>query len=167
MPENIINDLCGRVAQRLREMGITQARLSELSGLSRATIASIEGMSIKELGLGRAQTLLGILGLQLYMGSVENKGAHMGTALERCLVIANRRQRLNMDADKLGRALTDGVQLLDYGLHSKTVLENTEIGLLAEMVEELHEHHGLEKSSAWKKIRALAGQVKASCPYWD
>ncbi len=167
MNKRFINEFCRAVAQRRREMGITQSRLAKLSGLSRASIAAIDRSKIKELGLTRAEKVLDALALRLQLSGETDRTVGATSASERAVVIANRGRRTNLDTDKLKRALIADIQLLDWGGHLKTLLEAAGIVLLTELAEELNKEHGVERAIVWKKIRTLATNVGATGPYWD
>lgn len=53
------------IAARRKRARLTQARLAERSGVSRATIAALETGAIGELGFGKTMRVLAVLGLDL------------------------------------------------------------------------------------------------------
>lgn len=56
----------GQLVQARREaLGLSQARLAQLAGLSRATINQLENGSLVDLGAAKLLALLNLLGLDL------------------------------------------------------------------------------------------------------
>ena len=61
----ILDELSTLVKQRRAEMGISQERLAQLAGLSRATVNELETGRIANLSLTRAERLANVLGYGL------------------------------------------------------------------------------------------------------
>lgn len=59
----ILNELSSMVKRQRSEMGLSQERLAELAGLSRATINELETGKLSNLSLTRAERLANTLGL--------------------------------------------------------------------------------------------------------
>lgn len=60
-----LREIGNRIRSERRRKGLTQARLAEEAGLSRATLNGLEKGSVKELGFHKVDAILGILGLEL------------------------------------------------------------------------------------------------------
>ena len=60
-----IHELGDALRARRTEMGLSQARVATLSGLSRQTVNQIETGAIPDLGLNKAERLASVLGLML------------------------------------------------------------------------------------------------------
>jgi len=60
-----LSEIGNRIRSERRRKGLTQARLAEEAGLSRATLNSLEKGTIGELGFHKLDAILGILGLEL------------------------------------------------------------------------------------------------------
>jgi transcriptional regulator with XRE-family HTH domain len=58
-------EIGNRIRSERRRKGLTQARLAEEAGLSRATLNGLENGTVRELGFHKLDALLGILGLEL------------------------------------------------------------------------------------------------------
>ena len=71
-----LHELGQAVQERRTRMGMTQASLAALSGLSRQTISQLESGSIGDLSLQRAQKLADVLGLALQVGARMGKDLH-------------------------------------------------------------------------------------------
>ena len=60
-----LREIGNRIRSERRRKGLTQARLAEKAGLSRATLNGLEKGSVRELGFHKLDAILGILGLEL------------------------------------------------------------------------------------------------------
>jgi transcriptional regulator with XRE-family HTH domain len=60
-----LREIGNRIRSERRRKGLTQARLAEEAGLSRATLNGLEKGTIRELGFHKLDAFLGILGLEL------------------------------------------------------------------------------------------------------
>jgi len=60
-----LSEIGNRIRSERRRKGLTQARLAENSGLSRATLNGLEKGTVRELGFHKLDAILGILGLEL------------------------------------------------------------------------------------------------------
>jgi len=60
-----LSEIGNRIRSERRRKGLTQARLAEAAGLSRATLNGLEMGAVRELGFRKIDAILGILGLEL------------------------------------------------------------------------------------------------------
>jgi transcriptional regulator with XRE-family HTH domain len=60
-----LSEIGNRIRSERRKKGLTQARLAEAAGLSRATLNGLEKGTVRELGFHKIGAILGILGLEL------------------------------------------------------------------------------------------------------
>jgi transcriptional regulator with XRE-family HTH domain len=60
-----LSEIGNRIRTERRGKGLTQARLAEKAGLSRATLNGLEKGTVRELGFHKLDAVLGILGLEL------------------------------------------------------------------------------------------------------
>lgn len=60
-----LREIGNRIRSERRRKGLTQARLAEEAGLSRATLNGLETGTVRELGFYKLDAVLGILGLEL------------------------------------------------------------------------------------------------------
>jgi transcriptional regulator with XRE-family HTH domain len=60
-----LTEIGNRIRSERRRKGLTQARLAEEAGLSRATLNGLEMGTIRELGFHKLEAILGILELEL------------------------------------------------------------------------------------------------------
>ena len=62
-----------QIAQRRREIGITQADLAQRSGIGRSTLAALERGKLGELGISKIIMVLAVLGLELRVGPLKQR----------------------------------------------------------------------------------------------
>src|SRR5688572_26966465 len=62
-----IHELGHALRTRRTEMGLSQAQVAALSGLSRQTVNQIETCAAPDLGLNKAERLASVLGLMLHV----------------------------------------------------------------------------------------------------
>ena len=165
-----IQDLGSSVRTRRSDMGLTQAALANLSGLSRATVNQVEKGTINDLSLNRASKLLSVLGLFISVAAprherVESRAAKR-SALELAARTAGVSYRVAMSADQLRDALATGDVPAEFMPHVHTLLEEAPVALLAGVVEQLHQELGVERAQGWKKMRTLAHQFKSNRGLW-
>ncbi|WP_282508235.1 helix-turn-helix domain-containing protein [Burkholderia cepacia] len=60
-----LHEIGQAVAKRRAELDLTQAQLAKLAGLSRLTVNRLEAGKVKDLGINKLITLLGVLGIEL------------------------------------------------------------------------------------------------------
>jgi transcriptional regulator with XRE-family HTH domain len=75
-----LQEIGNRIRSERRKKGLTQARLAEEAGLSRATLNGLEKGTVKELGYHKLDAILGILELELAPTRAK-KGAGRSSAL--------------------------------------------------------------------------------------
>lgn len=165
-----IQELGSSVRTRRSDMGLTQTTLAKLCGLSRATVNQVENGTINDLSLTRASRLLGVLGLSMTVTTPRPRHSKTKVAKSSALNLAARTAgvsyRLAMSAEQLRNALSRGVVPPQFMPHVHTLLEEAPVSLLAAVVEELHEELGVDRTQVWKKMRALAHQLKSSRELW-
>jgi transcriptional regulator with XRE-family HTH domain len=67
-------DIGQLVHQRRQALGLSQARLATMSGLSRATINQLETGSLVDLGVTKLLALLDLIGINLDAGAPTGRG---------------------------------------------------------------------------------------------
>lgn len=159
------------VQSRRSDMGLTQTRLSQLSGLSRATVNQLEKGSIKDLSLNRTARLLGVLGLSLSVTSSASKRKLDDAPKTSPLVLAARTAsvsyRTPLPAQALKSALLHGDVPTEFIPHLNTLLEDASVALLASVADELHEDPGVDRALVWSHLRAIARRLGCRRELWQ
>ncbi len=164
-------ELSTAVRTRRADMGLTQATLAKLSGLSRATVNQLETATIKDLSLTRVSQLLGELGLFLTVStphpSSRIKPRAKTPALELAARTASVSYRVPLQAQDLRQALSGSEVPRRHGPQLSTLLDEASVSLLASVVEQLHTEDGLERAQVWKTMRTLAQNFKSPRAVWQ
>lgn len=163
-----LHELGKAVQERRTRIGLTQASLAALSGLSRQTISQLESGSIGDLSLQRAQKLADVLGLALQVGRPHGQGpAPKGrmTPLHKAAMTAGVSYRGQIPPARLRRVLLKGQLDPEDGPFVHALLDDAPVSLLAALADQLG--GGADGSAAvWQSYRALARQLKSRRALW-
>lgn len=174
------------VRTRRADMGLTQAALARLCGLSRATINQVEAASIKDLSLTRVSRLLGVLGLSMTVSAPRVRSAvdvnarsagrsavRAGAAgiklpaLDLAARTASVSYRRTVSAKQLREALLGGKLPRWFEPHLGTLLDEAPVTLLAAVVEQLHQEGHVDRTQIWKRMRVLAHEHQSLRDLWQ
>lgn len=159
-----IHELGTAVRARRSDMGLSQATLAHLAGLSRTTVNSLEKGSIKDLSLNRASKLLDVLGLSLSVPQVHPRPARSrhthSSGLDVAARTANVSYKSQVTSDELRDVLVNAEVPPRIFANVRALLEDAPVATLARAVEQLHEESRIERSEVWKNMRALAQQMQ-------
>ena len=151
-------------------MGLTQATLANLSGLSRATVIQVEQGTINDLSLTRAARLLEVLGMTLAVGEAGTRRALARAyhALEVAARIASVSYREALTAGELRGILTNHEPVPARRLpHVRTLLDEAPVSILAAVVSELEVREGIARTATWARMRDLARELKTTRELWQ
>ena len=157
------------VKARRTDMGLTQATLARLSGLSRATVNQIENNTLKDLSINRAVKLLGAMGLSL-TASAARARQHVGartSALDIAARTASVSYKIVLPAKALRRCLETARIPAGFEPHLSTLLDEAPVSLLARLVEELHVQNGVERALLWQHMRGMARGLGCQRDIWQ
>jgi transcriptional regulator with XRE-family HTH domain len=164
-----LNELGIAVRARRSDMGLTQAALAKLTGLSRATVNQLETGMIGDLSLKRAAKLLETLGLSMVIDPmpVKRQAASRRLPLEIAAGTASVSYRVPLNPEQLRQALTGSAVPKGFTPHVHALLDEAPVALLASVADQLHEEAGIEPAQAWKRMRELAKALKSRRPLWQ
>lgn len=166
-----LRELGSAVHARRSEMGLTQARVAALSGLTRQTVNQVENGTVGDLSLNRASCLAEVLGLSL---SVRDSHAHTpampgkrSSALARAARTASVSYRQTMTPARLRKILVAGSVAPDDTPYLHALLDDAPMSLLASLAEQLHREAGMSRAQAWQHFRQLARHVLSKRDIWQ
>jgi transcriptional regulator with XRE-family HTH domain len=164
-----IHELGDILRARRTEMGLSQARVAVLSGLSRQTVNQIETGAIPDLGINKAERLAAVLGLMLCVdaGRASRKARARMAPLVRAAATASVSYKKRIAPTTLKRILATGHMSDEYMPHVSSLLDDAPASLLGAVAEQLHEEASLSREAVWKNYRSLARQVKSRRPLWE
>ncbi len=151
-------------------MGLSQARVAALSGLSRQTVNQIETCAAPDLGLNKAERLASVLGLTLRVDAGQPKFDRPPpkmTPLARAAATASVSYRTRLAAAALKRILASGEVPEKYIPHVHALLDDAPVSLLGTLAEQLSDEADISREAVWKNYRSLARQVKSRREMWE
>jgi transcriptional regulator with XRE-family HTH domain len=164
-----IHELGQALRARRTEMGLSQAQVAALSGLSRQTVNQIETCAAPDLGLNKAERLASVLGLMLRVDAGRprfNKPPKM-TPLTRAAATASVSYKTRLAGPALKRILATGQAPEKYLAHMHALLDDAPVSLLGAVAEQLHDEANISREVVWKNYRSLARQVKSRREIWE
>jgi transcriptional regulator with XRE-family HTH domain len=144
-------------------LGLTQAQLASLAGLSRATVNQLEAGSIKDLGVAKLAAVLDLVGLRL--DTAESNGAR-SHALRMASRSASVGYRAPIVERELARAMASGAPPQNLVPHVATLLDELPLPLLVAAVEETANRSRVPAKRIWRHIRAWAKTLRSPWPAW-
>lgn len=144
---------------RRSDMGLSQARVAELSGLSQTTVDQLESGSIGELNWAQAVRLLSVLGLSVQISNprpTRRQREGKIPALDVAALSASVSYRENVSAEDLGVALLTAKYPQNFAPHVRTFLDEAHVSQIADVVEQLHLEAGVSRVELWQRLREMA-----------
>jgi transcriptional regulator with XRE-family HTH domain len=157
-----IADIGQLVHARRTALGLSQARLALMSGLSRATINQLETGSLVDLGAAKLIALLDLVGLNLDAGT--RKGHEH--ALQSVSQSASVSYKTLLDPADLAAALVDGVLPTAITPHVATLLDELPLSLIVAAVEEVASTSSTSPRLLWKHVFHWARDLHSPRGVW-
>lgn len=153
----------GQLVQARREaLGLTQARLARLAGLSRATINQLENGTLVDLGTAKLLVLLDLLGLDL--------AAQPRTPRRRALALlsqtASVSYRHSLEPRALADALATGELPATLIPQVATLLDEAPLPLIVAGVAEAAERTRTPPKTLWKHLATWADELRSPRAAW-
>ena len=149
-----IQELGAEIRRARSARGLTQARLAAAAGLSRNTLNRLENGLFPDLGVKKAQAILGELGMELAVKPVEAKGKKPDF-VDMAAASASVSFKRQLTPEELVHALLSGKAPPGKKAHLIVLLEESPAALLKGLV---------EQAGAWvtpEKIRKNLGKIAA------
>lgn len=153
----------GHLVQAQREaLGLSQARLGRLAGLSRATINQLENGTLVDLGTAKLMALLDLLGLSL--------SAQPRAAPKRALALlsqtASVSYRQALPPGALANALVAGDLPPALVPQVATLLDEAPLPLIVAVVAEVAERTQTPPKTLWKHLALWAQALQSPRAAW-
>jgi transcriptional regulator with XRE-family HTH domain len=155
-------DIGHLVQQRRKALGLSQARLASLAGLSRATINQLESGALADLGAAKLIALLDLVGINLDAGA--RKGQQH--ALQSVSQTASVSYKTVLDPKTLAAALVDGELPARITPHVATLLDEAPLSLIVAAIEEVAAQSQSSPKLLWKHLIAWAHALHSPREVW-
>lgn len=153
----------GQLVQARRlALGLSQARLASMSGLSRATINQLETGSLVDLGAAKLIALLDLVGINLDAGT---RKSHKH-ALQSVSQSASVSYKTLLNPDALAAAMVDGAIPERLTPHIATLLDEVPLSLIVAAVEEVALSSSKPPKLLWKHLFHWAKDLQSPRGVW-
>jgi transcriptional regulator with XRE-family HTH domain len=157
-----LNEIGQRTRDRREELGLSQARLAKLVGLSRVTINQLETGAIGDLGVSKLLNLLNVLGLTL--------DAHARPVQQHALRMASRSASVSYKREllpsELSHALADGTLPIGITPHVATWLDEAPLPIIVSAVEEAAHAEHVQPKKVWRHVVRWAHELQSVRKVW-
>lgn len=155
-------DIGQLIQQRRQTLGLSQARLAKLSGLSRATINQLETGALVDLGAAKLMVLLDLLGLRMDATKHRPRRGALALASQTASVSYKR----GLDPAALAAALVDGHLPAEITPHVATLLDEAPLPLIVAAVEEAAARSRRPAKMLWKHVLNWAHELQSPRTVW-
>lgn len=156
-------DEIGRMVRQRREsLGLSQARLARLAGLSRTTINQLETGTIVDLGVNKLSQLLDLLGFSLRAEHETSKGRGLQAVSQTASVGYKR----SLTPKLLAAALACGELPAKWMPHVSTMLDEAPAKFIVAAVEEAARSQGVPARLVWRHLLRWAHELKSPRSAW-
>lgn len=163
----ILSELSVLIKQRRTDMGLSQDRLAQLAGLSRATINELETGKISNLSLIRAERLANVLGYGIGVTGVRKSKDEASDALATAARTASVSYGKPVPPETLRACLLKGVVAPTYIPQLRALLDEAPVGVLSAVVAQLEQENGAPRQQTWQKMRQLAASLACTREIWS
>ena len=153
----------GQLVQARRDgLGLSQARLARLAGLSRATINQLENGSLVDLGAAKLLALLNLLGMDL-AARPRAPQTHALTLLSQTASVSYKH---TLSPSALADALVVGTLPPALVPQVATLLDEAPLALIVAGVAEVAERTHTPPKALWKHLTAWAHALQSPRAAW-
>lgn len=142
------------VRARREELGLSQAQLAQLSGLSRQTLVGLENGTLNDLGVNRAGQVLWVLGVDMPEPDMRARSKKRG--LWMAAKNASVSYATELESETLGRMLTSGEVLATYAAHLAHLFDQAPLQLVVMAVEEAASKAHVPPRKVWRNVAKMA-----------
>lgn len=147
---------------RRQALGLSQARLATMSGLSRATINQLETGSLVDLGASKLIALLDLVGVNLDAGTRPGRT----DALQLVSQSASVSYKHSLEPAELAAAMLDGALPERITAQVATLLDEVPLSLIVAAVEEVARKSSASPKLLWKHLFHWAKDLHSPRRVW-
>lgn len=160
-----LHQVANQVRDRRKALGLSQAQLGELAGLSRATIVDLEAGRVSELGITRFEKVLAALGYSL--GLTEGparKTSKIRTAdpLNVAARTASVSYRDILSVPILEESLVTGKLPEQYRAHLASLINEAPAPLLVRVVDAAAQRRHVKPKAIWKNLSRWSQELQTT-----
>ncbi len=149
-----LNSVGTAIRMRREALGLTQARLAQMSGLSRQTLVGLENGSLSDLGFNRVAQVMAILGLDVTPPTKDAREKKRG--LWMAAKTASVSYASEIGPDTLGHALASGDAPPSFVAHLAHLLDEAPLPVIVMAVEEAALREHVPPRTVWRNVGKLA-----------
>lgn len=149
-----LNSVGSVIRKRREALGLTQAWLAQMSGLSRQTLVGLETGSLSDLGFNRVAQVMMILGLDV------TPPTKLAREKKRGLWMAAKTASVSYSSElkpqTLGQALASGEVPPPFVAHVAHLLDEAPLPVIVMAVEEAASREHVAPRAVWRNVGKLA-----------
>lgn len=142
------------VGARRAELGLTQAQLAHLSGLSRQTLVGLENGTLSDLGVNRVGQVMAVLGLESATPDIQARRKKRG--LWMAAKTASVSYAHELAPEVLEQVLASGDVPPSFAPHLTHLLDEAPVPTVVMAVEEAAAQANLPPRQVWRNVAKLA-----------
>lgn len=150
-------DIGHAVRTRRTELGLSQAQLAHLSGLSRQTLVGLENGTLSDLGVNRVGQVMAVLGLGSQKPDTQARRKKRG--LWMAAKTASVSYARELGPETLEQALASGEVSASFAPHLTHLLDEAPVPIVVMAVEEAASRARLPPRQVWRNVAKLAGSL--------
>jgi transcriptional regulator with XRE-family HTH domain len=157
-----LNEIGSLIFNRRQCLGLTQAQLAKLSGLSRATINQLETGTIHDLGFVKLMHLFDLLNLDFASHLKRQRNA-----LQAISQTASVSYQFSLTPQVLTKALIDGQLPKEITAHIVTILDEAPLSMITAAIEEIAQKEQCSAKILWKHLQQWAIELHSPRMVWQ
>lgn len=157
-----ITEIGKTIQSRRTALGLSQLRLAKLADLSRATINQLENGTIKDLGVTKLETLLGLIGVRLNPEPIPKSK----NGLRMAAITSGVSFRNSIDPSALSGALQSGELPKGFEPHVAQLLDEAPLPLVVQAVEEAARGSKVSTKQMWQHLERWAQELQCTRKVW-
>ena len=162
----ILHKLAPLIRQKRSALGLSQAQLATLAGLSRATINDLETSKTTELGIAKLEKLLALLGCTLTPLPTEpspnTPRKQPSDPLRLAAQTASVSYREALSAPALEESLVSGIVAPLYRAHLATLINEAPAPLLIGAVTAAAQRRHIKPKAIWKNLARWSHELQTT-----